>query len=140
MGYKKRPPRPAPSVRFWKGVHKTKGCWEWAKSVTSEGYGRIWVNRKHLGTHRFSWELHNGAIPSDKLVLHHCDNRRCVRPDHLYLGTPVENSLDCVKRGRHKKRRYYEITGEPRPYKRIRRKKSNDNSPSQLTTPQGVKK
>ncbi len=98
----KRRDFPPPNERFWAGVHKTEKCWVWARSITSEGYGRFWFNRKHVGSHRYSWELHNGPIPDGKSVLHHCDNPKCVRPEHLYVGTLKENCQDAIKRGRFK--------------------------------------
>ena len=92
------------SVRFWSKVQKTDGCWLWTSSCNSNGYGQISSGRgnlRPLAVHRVSWELHNGPIPEDKWVLHTCDVRNCVRPDHLYLGTVLENNRDIVNRGRH---------------------------------------
>jgi hypothetical protein len=50
--------------------------------------------------HRMSWEMHFGPIPEGMLVLHHCDVRRCVRPDHLFLGTARDNTRDMIAKGR----------------------------------------
>jgi hypothetical protein len=89
--------------RFWKRVRKTSGCWEWT-GFLNHGYGQIRLGRAVEGqtsSSRASWIIHFGMIPNDKQVLHHCDNRKCVRPDHLYLGTHLDNMQDKSKRGRH---------------------------------------
>lgn len=85
---------------FWKSVSKTDGCWEWTRGQTAHGYGRFWTGSERIGTHRFSYFITHGAIPEGKWVLHKCDNRICVRPSHLYLGTVLENNRDTIKRGR----------------------------------------
>lgn len=87
--------------RFWAKVHKTDGCWEWTAFVNSDGYGRIIRGRVVLLAHRVSWEFANGPIPGGLLVCHHCDNRPCIRPEHLFLGTYSDNAIDMTKKGRH---------------------------------------
>lgn len=57
--------------------------------------------RKTLSAHRFAWELHFGPIPPGQQVLHRCDLRACVNPDHLFLGTQGDNVRDCVNKGRY---------------------------------------
>lgn len=96
------------SVRFWAQVNKTDTCWEWT-SKTVVGYGVIKLTPsfrgekvKRQGAHRVSWELHNGPIPDGLWVLHRCDNRRCVNPDHLFLGTHGDNMRDMVEKKRSK--------------------------------------
>lgn len=89
-------------IRFWRHVTKTGGCWEWSGSITGAGYGQIWESwpvRIRHDAHRFSWILHNGTIPNDQWVLHRCDNKRCVNPQHLYLGDNSRNVLDAQERG-----------------------------------------
>jgi len=65
------------------------------------GYGQFWSGERGTGAHRFSYVLANGAVPAGMNVLHHCDNPPCVRPDHLYVGTQVENTGDALARGRY---------------------------------------
>jgi len=92
--------------RFWKHVAPMmddRGCWEWAASRQPSGYGQLMEQTKRvpLYAHRLSWQLHNGSIPAGMHVLHHCDNRGCVNPDHLFLGTNYDNILDCKQKGRN---------------------------------------
>lgn len=88
------------SVRFWEKVRKDDKCWEWQSWITKDGYGQFChVGRPRLA-HRMSWVLSFGDIPDGKCVLHRCDNRRCVRPSHLFLGTKQDNNLDKAIKGR----------------------------------------
>ena len=90
-----------PNERFWMKVKKRHQCecWEWQES-NRKGYGCLWVNRKYISAHRFSWILHHGEVPSQLQVLHKCDNPLCVNPDHLFLGTQDENTQDRVRKER----------------------------------------
>lgn len=76
------------------------GCWEWGGSKSTRGYPLINDNGKTRGAHRVSYEIHRGAIPAAMHVLHKCDNRGCVNPEHLFLGTQQDNMGDMVAKGR----------------------------------------
>lgn len=94
-------------VRFWEKVAKTDTCWIWtgARKQLPWCYGILGQNKKGLTpelAHRVSWELHFGPIPEGMKVLHHCDNPPCVRPDHLFRGTLADNSVDMLKKHRHR--------------------------------------
>ncbi len=77
-----------------------EGCKLWNKWIEKNGYGRINVERKKWSTHRLSYHLFKGPIPSDMFVCHKCDNPKCVNPDHLWLGTSEDNMKDMVKKDR----------------------------------------
>lgn len=95
-----RIPEPV-ETRFWRKVNKTETCWLWTGSTT-DGYGMIGTenSRAVRGAHRVSWELAHGPIPAGLCVLHRCDVRACVRPDHLFLGTRDDNMRDRNQKGR----------------------------------------
>ena len=76
------------------------GCWLFAGCKDSGGYGMIGVNGKGNKAHRISWATVNGPIPSGLMVLHRCDIPNCINPDHLFLGTQLDNMRDCKAKGR----------------------------------------
>jgi len=76
------------------------GCWVWQGSCVTGGYGNLTFKCESLYAHRASWEVHNGPIPVGMSVLHKCDNRRCINPEHLFLGTQDDNIKDMYKKGR----------------------------------------
>jgi hypothetical protein len=96
--------RPARGVlRFWSLVQKTESCWLWMGRLQPDGYGVLDIGHRMTRAHRFSYELHKGPIPDGLCVCHNCpggDNRRCVNPDHLWLGTVGDNNRDQTVRGR----------------------------------------
>lgn len=92
-------------ARFWAKVHKHPGdgCWVWTASVIRSGYGRFGLQgagARTVGAHRFSFELANGPIPDGMCICHRCDNPKCVRPSHLFLGSFSDNTRDAINKGR----------------------------------------
>jgi len=97
--------------RFWGKVDKDTGpvhpaigtrCWVWTAYADRRGYGHMSVgNRRLAKAHRVGWELQHGSAPGDLLVCHRCDNPSCVRGDHLFLGTAIENNRDRDRKGRN---------------------------------------
>lgn len=89
--------------RFWNYVDASGSCWIWTGSKTDAGYGTHWTDDKKLvGAHRYSYELHNGPIKDGLFVCHRCDNPPCVNPGHLFLGTAKDNAEDMVRKGRNR--------------------------------------
>jgi hypothetical protein len=90
--------------RFWPRTRGDGECLLWIGSVSTGGYGRVYIKRRVYQAHRVAWELiHGSPVPDGMFVLHNCptgDNALCVRPGHLWLGTQLENILDMWAKGR----------------------------------------
>ena len=89
--------------RLLSGCINTGGCWIWSKSVASSGYGQIRLNYKNLRANRASYMVFKGEIPDGMVIRHTCDNKLCINPDHLILGSCKQNSQDMVERDRQAK-------------------------------------
>ena len=107
--------------RFDAKVSRGDGCWHWTACTNSSGYGQLLVRGASLGAHRVSWALHCGEIPPGMHVLHRCDNRACVRPDHLFLGTNLDNVKDREAKGRN---RFSRNKGERNPGAKLTRQQA----------------
>jgi hypothetical protein len=81
-------------------VNEETGCWEWQDYLYGQGYGVLRVGNKFIRAHRFSYEYYVKEIPENMIIMHLCDNPKCVNFNHLKLGTQLENIQDCVKKNR----------------------------------------
>jgi len=103
--------------RFWPKVRKTNTCWLWTASHAAPeagGHGQFSVNLRMVKAHRVSWMLTYGSIPQGRNVLHRCNTAICVRPDHLYLGTQRDNTLDSIEAGT-----YHRWAGQDHPMAKL---------------------
>lgn len=94
--------RPTVKERLLSYVAPTEaGCWIWTGYTSKIGYGQIGIGRQVVPAHRAAWAAFNGPIPFGKKVLHTCDVRDCINPEHLFLGDQLDNIKDMVRKGRH---------------------------------------
>lgn len=87
-------------AKFWAKVEKTETCWIWSGAKHMDGYGMVIRGGRSWLAHRLAFTLTHGPIPVDLVICHTCDIRACVRPDHLALGTQVDNMTDMAQKGR----------------------------------------
>lgn len=117
--------------RFWSKVNKNGSipshvphlgkCWEWTANISKFGYGNFYLKGDSGRSHRIAWRLTFGEIPDLMHVLHKCDNRKCVNPAHLFLGTEQDNSDDKFSKGRH-----ISLKGEDNPIHKLTTKQVNE--------------
>lgn len=103
-------PKVDPILRFWSRVDKNGSmhptepdlgqCWEWQGCTNGRSYGQYRLGKKCWGTHRYAWTITFGEIPDGLGVLHNCDNPSCVNPEHLFLGTQLDNMKDRDNKSR----------------------------------------
>lgn len=105
-----------PFVRFHDLVdRRDDGCWIWRGAVGTNGYGQIKAFGRMVSAHRFAFELYSGPIPDGAMLLHSCDNKMCVNPDHLRPGTAAENMQEAAERGRLPRGPRHHNFGRPNP-------------------------
>jgi hypothetical protein len=94
--------RPKKISGFWSKVKilSDNECWPWLRRKDRKGYGQLFFTRDNEKAHRVAFQVTNGPIPSGFCVLHHCDNPICCNPDHLFLGTQLDNIKDMAEKGR----------------------------------------
>ena len=98
--YKRRRKNPEEELRKRFRVDKRTKCWEWTGHKQTQGSGDVQVNGVLWVASRLSWTVFKGQIPKGKNVLHHCDSPGCINPDHLFLGTQLDNARDMIEKGR----------------------------------------
>lgn len=86
---------------FWSNVATGDGCWEWMGEITQSGYGVVSFPGARIPAHRAAYAIEHGFVPAHRVVMHQCDNRICVRPSHLRVGSQRDNVRDAVAKGRN---------------------------------------
>lgn len=110
---------------FWARCTKSDGCWQWTGMIGSKGYGKFSFKGQRWHAHRLAYTFSKGPIPDGKFVCHKCDNKKCVNPSHLFIGTALDNNRDCITKGRRHAFDMSKIlkTGEDNPSSKLDRVK-----------------
>jgi hypothetical protein len=95
---------PRQIYNFGVRVKPKRQCWEWQGALNKKGYGKVRFGKTNYLSHRVAYYVASGIDPGRKLVCHKCDNRKCCRPDHVFLGTVQNNNADMVLKRRHRSR------------------------------------
>ncbi len=120
--------------RFWSKVKRGPECWEWQAGCSPTGmYGSFCYKGKPEGAHRVVYQMGHGDIPKGMCICHHCDNKKCVRPSHLFLGTYRDNLIDSLNKNLRSRvkltnRQVLEIRKDPRRIGYIGRAYNIDNT------------
>lgn len=117
---------------------KDSGCWEWEGTTSDDGYGQMGIDGKIVYTHRIAYRMSKGSLDG-KQVNHHCDNKPCLNPDHIYAGTPKENAEDAFERGQM-------VTGEEhcksklteKEVREIKKRLEGEETQSEIATDYGI--
>lgn len=126
--------------RFLNKLQKSQGgCWNWTGSINNKGYGEVRIGNKKFFSHRASWIFHFGEPPVHSsyhgmCVLHKCDNRKCVNPEHLFLGTNLDNVIDMFSKGR----KIYKSKIDKNEFSSIRKQKLSGMTFKQIAKNYGV--
>ena len=115
-GFKTRRPKRtiAERLEYYSIPEPNTGCLLWIGANDGRGYGHMTINKKTVKAYRVQWELVNGVIPKGVEVCHKCDTPACINPDHLFLGTHLQNMRDATSKGRmqHGRNGHAKLTGE----------------------------
>lgn len=95
--------RPSIEAEFNRRVQWSDGCWEWSGNKDKDGYGLLTYARRHYRANKLALQFDGRPVPVGMYACHTCDNPGCVRPDHLYPGTPQQNADDAHSRGRNQR-------------------------------------